>query len=690
MARRTICIGVRDYVMDRTAKSAGASGSDRAAALRLSFDESWAGTTKTVYFTDARGETSSGRTLGLLDLAGGLEDTYDVPIPASAMKWPGRATMTVRGVVLDEDGETETVLTTAAIDLKISDSRVPETVGELGTVDPTAAEQLQAEIDGLRALFLTSASQAQTSAAAAKASESAAKGSETAAKASQTAAKASEEAAKASGDTAQAAATDAAASAAKAKASEEAAAASETAAKASEDAAKSSQTKAQTSETTAKGSETAAKTSETNAAASAAAAKVSQTNAAASEAAAAASRTAAATSAANAQASAAQAVSIEEDAQQREAQRQTAEAGRQHAEGQRESAELGRQDAERQRESAETARNVWEEYAASKAYVPGNKVSFKGSSYVCTANTTGNAPTSAAYWLLIAKKGEDGSGAGDMLAATYDPQGKAQDVFAYADGRASAAQSAAKTYTDGQIAAIPTPDVSGQISAHDTSATAHSALFQAANDAAAQAQSAASAAQSGLAAHKADKSNPHGVTAAQVGALPLTGGTMTGVLDAAAGLKVGDSSDPGSSRLVISNEGGVGWKIATDGEDPNKSISFDGMTLLDLSVATPTTYYHPATKGYVDGKMPFAHTVTLSSSGWNSSTKQQTVACSGVVADETKQLIVASPASSSLTYYRKAWCRCVAQAANSLTFQCDTVPTQNLTVYVAIVPVTWS
>lgn len=585
MARRTICIGVRDYVMDRTAESAGASGSDRAAALRLSFDESWAGTTKTVYFTDARGETSSGRTLGLLDLAGGLEDTYDVPIPASAMKWPGRATMTVRGVVLDEDGETETVLTTAAIDLKISDSRVPETVGEMGTVDPTAVEQLQAEIDGLRALFLTSASQAQTSAAAAK---------------------------------------------------------------------------------------------------------VSQTNAAASEAAAAASRTAAATSAANAQASAAQAISIEEDAQQREAQRQTAEAGRQHAEGQRESAELGRQDAERQRESAETARNVWEEYAASKAYVPGNKVSFKGSSYVCTANTTGNAPTSAAYWLLIAKKGEDGSGAGDMLAATYDPQGKAQDVFAYADGRASAAQSAAKTYTDGQIAAIPTPDVSGQISAHDTSATAHSALFQAANDAAAQAQSAASGAQSGLTDHKADKSNPHGVTAAQVGALPLTGGTMTGMLDAAAGLKVGDSSDPGSSRLVISNEGGVGWKIATDDEDPNKSLSFDDMTLLDLSVATPTTYYHPATKGYVDGKMPFAHTVTLSASGWNSSTKQQTVACAGVVADETKQLIVASPASSSLTYYRNAWCRRVAQAANSLTFQCDTVPTQNLTVYVAIVPVTWS
>ncbi len=30
-------------------------------------------------------------------------------------------------------------------------------------------------------------------------------------------------------------------------------------------------------------------------------------------------------------------------------------------------------------------------------------------------------------------KGADGEGAGDMLATTYDPQGKAQDVFAYAD-----------------------------------------------------------------------------------------------------------------------------------------------------------------------------------------------------------------------------------------------------------------
>ena len=153
-----------------------------------------------------------------------------------------------------------------------------------------------------------------------------------------------------------------------------------------------------------------------------------------------------------------------------EQQRESAESTRQTNETARVSAEKSRVAAETSRQTAEKARNVWEAYSASKAYVPGNKVSFNGSSYVCTAATTGHAPTDTAYWLLIAKKGEDGKGAGDMLAATYDPQGKKQDVFAYADAKASAAKSVAD------------------------------------------------AAQTGLNTHIANKSNPHGVTAAQVGA----------------------------------------------------------------------------------------------------------------------------------------------------------------------------
>ena len=73
---------------------------------------------------------------------------------------------------------------------------------------------------------------------------------------------------------------------------------------------------------------------------------------------------------------------------------------------------------------------------------------------------TGNDPTDPAHWRKIAARGEDGKGTGNMHTDVYDPQGKAQDVFAY---------------TDERIAEIPTPDVSGQIAAHNSAEDAHAA-----------------------------------------------------------------------------------------------------------------------------------------------------------------------------------------------------------------------
>lgn len=90
------------------------------------------------------------------------------------------------------------------------------------------------------------------------------------------------------------------------------------------------------------------------------------------------------------------------------------------------------------------------------------------------------AQIDAAVGAVIEKESTwDGKGTGDMLASVYDPKSKKQDVFAYADTKASAAQSAAATYTDNKIAAIPTPDVSGQIETHNTATDAHAALFRA-------------------------------------------------------------------------------------------------------------------------------------------------------------------------------------------------------------------
>ena len=125
------------------------------------------------------------------------------------------------------------------------------------------------------------------------------------------------------------------------------------------------------------------------------------------------------------------------------------EFSRQNTERSRSEAESSRQAAEEARTASENARNVWENYDASKTYSPGNKVQYKGSSYVCLKTSAGHAPSDAAFWQLIAAKGLDGTGFGDMLASVYDPNSKGCDVYAYAD----AAVAASRIITDDSTSA---------------------------------------------------------------------------------------------------------------------------------------------------------------------------------------------------------------------------------------------
>lgn len=74
--------------------------------------------------------------------------------------------------------------------------------------------------------------------------------------------------------------------------------------------------------------------------------------------------------------------------------------------------------------------------------------------------------------------------------------------------------------------------------------------------------------------------------------------------------------------------------------------------------------------------------VTLTASGWSGN--QQTVTVTGVLADETKQMISPIPASASQSAYEESGVKAVSQAANSLTFQCSETPASNLSVYVVI------
>ena len=72
-------------------------------------------------------------------------------------------------------------------------------------------------------------------------------------------------------------------------------------------------------------------------------------------------------------------------------------------------------------------------------------------------------------------------------------------------------------------------------------------------------------------------------------------------------------------------------------------------------------------------------TVTLTVAGW--SDNSQTVTASGVTANNA---VVVSPAPSSYRSYGEFGVYCSAQAANSLTFVCDSVPDVALAINIFI------
>lgn len=90
----------------------------------------------------------------------------------------------------------------------------------------------------------------------------------------------------------------------------------------------------------------------------------------------------------------------------------------------------------------------------------------------------------------------------------------------------------------------------------------------------------------------------------------------------------------------------------------------------------------------VEGSKPNTVIIMLSSSAWDSTDKTQTVTATGVLADETVQLIIPTPSIASQGVYYNAGIICTGQAANSLTFKANTVPIDNIMVYVIIQEVT--
>lgn len=78
--------------------------------------------------------------------------------------------------------------------------------------------------------------------------------------------------------------------------------------------------------------------------------------------------------------------------------------------------------------------------------------------------------------------------------------------------------------------------------------------------------------------------------------------------------------------------------------------------------------------------------VILTVAGWNASTKQQAVSFAAASSTETDHLLIPTPKLSDLTAYNDAGVLCIGEdgTAQTLTFQCETVPTAEITVYVTV------
>lgn len=173
--------------------------------------------------------------------------------------------------------------------------------------------------------------------------------------------------------------------------------------------------------------------------------------------------------------------------------------------------------------------------------------------------------------------------------------------------------------------------------------------------------------------------------------LQLTGGTLTGEVDMGQNPIRNVSTIFGGTGFTIRSSGTTAMNAYTlnirtsDGTNISGGLTSSNIDATNITVSNVGSGDTAVpNKAYVDALKPTLATVTLTTSGWSSNT--QTVTVSGVVASETAQLITPTPAIASQSAYYEAGIMCTGQAANSLTFTCQTVPTSNLTVYVVIQP----
>ena len=296
-------------------------------------------------------------------------------------------------------------------------------------------------------------------------------------------------------------------------------------------------------------------------------------------------------------------------------------------------------------------------------------------------------------------RGASGAGTGDMLASVYDPNNKHQDIFAYVDN----AIKDVKVTTD----ATPTQGSTNPVQSGGVYSALNNKLDKTGNGSNVTAAFTAASTRANIATGE-KLSVLFGKIAkwfADLGSLAfkstvaksdLASDVQTSLDKADSALQSVSKSDVGLGNVanerqyssanpppypVTSVNGKTGAVTVPSVNVPATTSLIKGDGSGGLVAATPETDY---------ASPVFMCKVTLTTAGWNSSTKQQSVTVTGILADTTKQCIYPAPVDTS---YDSAWnscgVLCVAQAANSLTFQCSEIPTSAIEVYVTVITLSY-
>lgn len=324
-------------------------------------------------------------------------------------------------------------------------------------------------------------------------------------------------------------------------------------------------------------------------------------------------------------------------------------------------------------------------------------------------------------------RGAAGAGSGDMMAAVYDPQGKQLDIYKYVDDAFSNIPAANVKFSDGTTfqQKLDSGALKGDPGKDGAPGEKGDPGEKGADGAPGKDGADGKTPVKGVdyftpaeveqvaqeAAGKVDSSDAKVTFTVASTRTALESGTKLAILMGKIAKWFNDLGWLAFKDTVTTNDVSAGIKASLSKADSAlQSVSKSDVGLGNVanerqySASNPPPY--PATTSLIKGDgsgglaaatagtdyalRPTTRKVTLTASGWNSSTKQQTVTCSGVLSDATKQLLIPTPVNTAAgNPYDEASIQMVAQGANSVTFYADTVPTVGIDVYVTIYPINY-